>query len=153
MKRSPIKRRTRPRRKATWTLTGTDSPGGECAGQTKPRQGMPRPRRGRVKIHDDGREVCNKHTDGGLAEYHERLRICYQRQYDPAVRYHRCCNCKKRLEWGDVCFEHENLRTAGKIDERVEVDGKPRNGASHVICNLKRGSRRTPIWHGPPEEL
>lgn len=166
-RRSPIpQRRDVPRRKVNPWGPITTAPAGE------PDPPLPRikrraaPRRTAMKRgpskkwqdrpdvikHDDGREVCNKHKPGGLAEYHKRLRQMFYRQFDPEVHYHRCCNCKKRIEWPETTFEHENLRTPGKIDERIEVNGKPLNGASHGSCNLQRGSRKTRIWHGPEDK-
>ena len=44
----------------------------------------------------------------------------------------------------DATFDHENGRTAGKRDDRTEVDGKPINAALHWRCNTERGSTRAP---------
>lgn len=102
------------------------------------------------------REVCNKHTPGGQAEYRSRLVRLHQRQYDPKVEFNRCCVCRLRLELFEATFEHEDGRNPRFIDERIEVvvDGvlKKKNGASHGHCNCQRGSKRTPIWHGPEDD-
>jgi hypothetical protein len=41
-------------------------------------------------------------------------------------------------------FDHENGRSAGKRDDRIEIDGKPINAAVHKSCNSARGSTRAP---------
>lgn len=111
-------------------------------------------RRPDLIIKDDGREVCNPSTPGGKRLYAERLEQAFNRQYDPAVGYVRCCNCVKRLKREDATFEHERGRHPARIDERLELpDGTLLNGASHGWCNCLRGSKRTPIWHGPQERI
>jgi hypothetical protein len=97
-----------------------------------------------LKIFEDKREVCNQATKGGLQLYRQRLQLMVERQRGL------CCNCRKPLG-DDISFEHEKGRNARFKDERTEVDGKPLNGASHWLCNSKRGSKRTAIWHGEKE--
>lgn len=99
-----------------------------------------------VKIFRDGREVCNTRTVSGQREYKRRIAAMMKRQGGL------CCNCQILIV-GKPTFEHENGRGAGKQDDRIEVDGKPQNGASHWVCNYERGSKRTPIWHGSPETV
>jgi hypothetical protein len=40
---------------------------------------------------------------------------------------------------------------AGKRDDRLEIDGKPINAAVHGLCNVERGSKRTPYLITPHE--
>jgi hypothetical protein len=90
-----------------------------------------------------GREICNADTQAGRLEYQLRIRAMLIRQRGL------CCNCRKSIsEDEQPTFEHENGRGGGKRDDRIMVDGKPLNGASHLQCNYERGSKRTPIWHG-----
>lgn len=98
-----------------------------------------------VIVYTDGRECCNQKTEGGRAEYKRRLETMLIRQG------YRCCGpCRKPLTLSMATWEHEDLR--GKdIDERIEVKGKPKNGASCWPCNRDRGSKRTKIWHGEQE--
>ena len=91
---------------------------------------------------DDGREICNRATPEGRAEYEYRKILLWIRQDGV------CCNCKRRLKLKFATFEHERLR-GRDIDERLEDErGIPLNGVSHERCNLLRGSRRTEIYHG-----
>lgn len=92
-----------------------------------------------------GRERCNLGTAEGRAEYAWRKLLMWIRQDA------KCCNCRQQLRFAEATFEHENLR--GKdIDERIFVwkNGRwiPQNGVAHAECNVKRGSRRLPLWHG-----
>lgn len=103
----------------------------------------------------DGREVCNPLTLGGQYEYHLRIVMMCVRQYDPRAGFVRCCNCRKRLKFKDATFEHEDGRTKARQDDRIAIFDlitgrllRLINGASHGWCNAKRGSKRTPIWHG-----
>lgn len=102
-----------------------------------------------VKIFRDGREVCNLKTVSGRLEYRRRIELMLSRQGG------RCCNCPLPCSIEDATFEHEFGRGlgGGLRDDRIEINGKPVNGASHLWCNLKRGSNRTPIWHGPPDTV
>lgn len=95
-----------------------------------------------VIIGEGGKEVCSE-TIAGQKEYKRRVEVMRLRQAKL------CCNCIESLDAAEATFEHENGRGAGKRDDRIEINGKPVNGASHGICNQQRGSRRTPIWHGP----
>lgn len=101
-----------------------------------------------VVRYGDGREVCNPVTDAGRAELKRRTLQMLERQGGW------CCFrdydfCPGRLHESDASFEHEHKRTAGKHDSRiVDRNGKPINGAAHIICNSIAGSRRLPIWHG-----
>ena len=100
-----------------------------------------------VFIYLDGREVCNMETAAGREEYRNRVRLMLRRQNG------KCCNCQKPLYSGHATFEHENGRGAAKQDDRIEINGLPVNGASHDVCNVLRGSKRTPIWHGPEPQI
>lgn len=95
----------------------------------------------------DGREVCNTRLAKGAENYRLRVVAMWLRQE------RLCCNCIKELKLSHATFEHEDGRAVCKRDDRIEIDGKPINGASHWVCNVQRGSKRTPIWHGPPEPV
>lgn len=93
------------------------------------------------------REICNPATAEGCAEYRWRILLMWVRQNG------RCCDCLQPLRLADATFEHENLRGKDR-DDRIAIfdsDGrfiKHLNGAAHSWCNVKRGSRRTEIYHG-----
>jgi hypothetical protein len=94
-------------------------------------------------VYPDGREVLNLTTKEGREEYRWRTWVMFNRQGG------RCCNCPYQISDSEQStFEHENGRGAGKRDDRIEIDGVRINGASHEICNNRRGSTRSPIWHG-----
>lgn len=95
-----------------------------------------------VDVKPDGREICNDKTVAGREEYKSRVRMMLRRQNG------KCCNCQKPLYVGNATFEHENGRSVARRDDRIEIDGQPVNGASHLSCNSERGSKRTPIWKG-----
>jgi len=99
-----------------------------------------------VTVMPDGREICNHKNAEGKKEYKNRIIAMWLRQ----IRL--CCNCQQELRMREATFEHENGRGAAKQDDRIEIDGTPINGASHGTCNAERGSKRTPIWHGPQEK-
>lgn len=93
-----------------------------------------------------GREICNPATPEGRGEYAWRTFLLWLRQDGF------CCCCLQKLKLKAATFEHEHQRTKGARDERIWADGLPMNGASHGWCNLKRGSKRTPIAHYPQKE-
>lgn len=93
------------------------------------------------------REICNLSKLGGQYEYYLRIWLMWVRQDGL------CCNCREPLRMREATFEHENGRGAAKHDDRIAIEGKngrfkPINGASHLICNSQRGSRRTALHHG-----
>ena len=100
-----------------------------------------------VYVTKGGREICNPATDGGILQYWFRRAALWLRQEGL------CCICCRELKLSDATFEHENGRGGGKRDDRIEIDGQPINGASHLWCNSLRGSKRTPIYHYPQYEL
>lgn len=89
-----------------------------------------------VKIHRDGREVCNLDTKAGQDEYHRRKVLMLERQE------HLCCICGEYLKKDQMTFEHEISRGGGKRDDRWEKDGKRLNGVAHFYCNSLKGSKR-----------
>lgn len=93
-----------------------------------------------------GREICNYRRREGLNIYADRVFAMLKRQKGY------CCNCRQRLDWTEATFEHENGRGGGRRDDRIWIGNKPINGASHLICNQQRGSKRTKIWHGPEDD-
>lgn len=98
-----------------------------------------------VRVHDDGREVCNRQSAAGRETYRSRTLAMLARQGG------RCClefyapMCPGKLAPSEATFEHENGRglNGGKRDDRIELpDGTWINGAAHEQCNLWKGSRR-----------
>lgn len=91
-----------------------------------------------VRIYRDGREACQLNTKAGRDEYSQRTRLMWERQGKT------CRICHKRLALANAVFEHEQGRgfDGSHRDDRIEVDGKPINGAACIICNTKKGSRR-----------
>ena len=101
-----------------------------------------KPPRPAVKVYRDGREKCNQLTKAGRDEYARRKHIMWERQKK------RCClegfipDCHGRLSLEESVFEHEQGRTSGHRDDRIEVNGKWQNGAAHPRCNLLKASVR-----------
>ncbi len=108
-----------------------------------------------LRVMPDGREICNttgkRRTKEGVEEYKRRLDAMVKRQKGI------CCLCG----YSDFCgpngslfrciptFEHENGRSAGKRDDRIELpDGTWINGAAHLQCNNWKGSRKIPYNAG-----
>ncbi len=97
-----------------------------------------------VRVFRDGREWCNLLNKEGREEYARRIRVMWERQGK------RCCleywvpGCSGRLALADAVFEHQEARGmgGGRRDDRIEIDGKPYNGAAHAWCNSKKGSTR-----------
>jgi hypothetical protein len=108
-----------------------------------------------IKVFSDGREKVNLNTAEGRAIYLGRKKIMYLRQDK------RCClfgkftdgftGCAGQLRDGRISFdmsmfEHEEGRTGGKIDDRIEkmVNGKMKwiNGVACPFCNSHKGSRK-----------
>lgn len=98
---------------------------------------------GAVRKYPDGREVC-QNTKKGWQEYKTRVTRMVVRQ-DCL-----CCLCSKYFDLEGLkgvtraTFEHTDLRGMGgaKRDDRIEIDGKPINGAAHLQCNSAKGSKR-----------
>lgn len=92
-----------------------------------------------VKVHRDGREVCQE-TPAGRAEYKLRRDTMWRRQRGV------CPWCGQYIACGHGEFDHENGRGSGggKRDDRIIVDGKEQNACLHPLCNSDRGSTRKP---------
>lgn len=96
-----------------------------------------------IRIYPDGREVLNKATPEGRAEYRRRTLEMLERQGG------RCCleayapMCPGILKPADATFDHEWGRGmgGGKRDDRVKIDGIWVNGSAHAECNEWKGSR------------
>lgn len=119
--RTPIKRkRDRPRRK----------------GEPKPKEA--------IKTYRDGREVCNLETAAGLREYKGRVEAMRLRQGGVCCLLGFIEGCPGALHKDEATFEHEEPRGMGAAsrDDRIEIDGRRVNGASHAQCNSRKGSRR-----------
>lgn len=98
-----------------------------------------------IEVMPDGREILNKGTLAGRKEYRDRTMRMVERQHS------RCCleghipECPGYLKHRDATFEHEDGRSGGRQDDRIELpDGRWINGAAHWICNQLKGSRRIP---------
>jgi hypothetical protein len=91
-----------------------------------------------VKVHRDGREVCDIFTKAGFIEYRRRL-------LDMRLRQDGLCSlCGEWMTETDCFFEHSDGRGhgGGNRDDRIEKDGKPYNSAAHGHCNIKKASVR-----------
>lgn len=88
---------------------------------------------------NDKRVVCNMKSAAGKRQYQEWISYMW-------VRDGICCICKKPIEPEECTFEHTDLRSGGRRDDRPEYT-KPngqviRNGVAHGLCNSQKGSRR-----------
>jgi hypothetical protein len=98
------------------------------------------------KTMDDGREICFtfgmvKESFKGRKEYRRRTEAMWERQRGVCCLHGHIPECPGPLLLSEATFEHEKGRTAGKRDDRIEVDGQWINGAAHLICNQLKGSR------------
>jgi len=89
---------------------------------------------GAVRVHPDGREVCQDCADG-WREYKRRVKLMWERQG------RRCCDCGRPLALLNATFEHQRRRGMGAAwrDDRITKDGQDYNGAAHWVCNSERG--------------
>lgn len=106
-----------------------------------------------VRVHRDGREVCNMLTAAGKVEYGRRIALMAERQKNICCLFGFVKECPGSLLGYHPTFEHENGRGGGKQDDRVEVDGHWLNGAAHLLCNHIKGSRYIPYNAGKPSGL
>lgn len=97
-----------------------------------------------VKTHRDGREVCDLKTAAGRKEYQRRTELMLERQGGICCLYGYVESCPGTLRYEYATFEHQDGRGMGgaKRDDRTEKDGKPYNGAAHLLCNSIKGSLR-----------
>jgi hypothetical protein len=95
-----------------------------------------------VRVLRDGREKVNLLCKEGRDEYTRRKRVMWERQKGICCLYGIIPGCPGKLALGDAMFEHELGRTAGHLDDRVEVNGRWINGSAHSVCNSKKGSRK-----------
>lgn len=89
---------------------------------------------------NDGRVVCNLKSAEGRRQYEQWKFEMYVRDCQ------HCCICHKYVRFEEATFEHTDLRSGGKRDDRP-VYLKPNgdlviNGVAHGICNVQRGSKR-----------
>ena len=96
-----------------------------------------------VQLFPDGREVCDLKKASGKLEYASRTGRMVFRQRGICCLLGHCPTCPGRLS-GDAEFEHEDGKGSGGAhrDDRIEVDGKWKNGAAHHHCNMWKSSRR-----------
>jgi hypothetical protein len=95
-----------------------------------------------VRVFRDGREQVNLLCKAGRDEYESRKDKMHERQKGICCLYGHVKGCPGRLRRSEAVFEHEDGRTGGHRDDRIEVNGKQVNGVSHPICNTQKGSRR-----------
>lgn len=95
-----------------------------------------RKRKPYVMDRRDGKEVCDKSTEGGRIEYRTRTLLMFRRQKGI------CRWCGMPMIWESATFDHDNGRTKGNQDDRIEVEGRWQNAAVHGECNGERGSIR-----------
>jgi hypothetical protein len=95
-----------------------------------------------------GREVCLKNA-AGRREYKRRLQCMWERQEGL------CCLCGLPLRLDESTFEHQRPKGMGGAfaDDRIEIQGKPVNGAAHWLCNGAKGSRRVEYLIQPHTDL
>lgn len=96
-----------------------------------------------VIIYPDGREVCNRETAPGRAEYRRRVIEMVRRQnYQCGLSLSQ--DCPGFLNPQAATFEHVDGRGMGGAhqDDRIEKDGKPYNLAACFACNFEKGSKR-----------
>ena len=100
-----------------------------------------------ISVYADGREVLNNNTNAGRAEYKRRAEAMRQRQGET------CCICNQWLSQKESTFEHEASRGMGGgfRDDRIEINGKPINGAAHGHCNRIKGSKHIVSKFPTPE--
>ena len=108
----------------------------------KPKQVLPPP--DAVRVYRSGREVCNRMTAEGAREYKRRIKVMWERQNGICCLFGHISECPGPLSLKEATFEHEDGRGngGGNRDDRIEVNGKWRNGAAHLGCNGIKGSRR-----------
>lgn len=100
------------------------------------------------KVLRDGREICDLLTKAGRDEYMSRKVKMHTRQNGICCLYGHAPGCPGRLSKYDMMFEHEEGRTAGHRDDRIErlnrETGKMEriNGVAHPVCNSWKGSRK-----------
>jgi hypothetical protein len=96
-----------------------------------------------IKIFPDGREILNLKTKAGSDEYQRRKLEMWERQGRRcALQITEICKQRQgRWPKDEIQFGHEVSRGGGKQDDRIEVDGKPRNRALCAWCNSLQGSR------------
>lgn len=87
-----------------------------------------------IEIFPNGREVCNMASAEGRRTYRSRTLDMWRRQDQI------CAFCS--LWMYKPTFDHEQGRTVGKQDDRIEVNGKWKNAAICEHCNILKGSRR-----------
>lgn len=90
-----------------------------------------------VKIHRDGREVCQKNAHGKY-EYQQRTLAMYERQG------YKCAIHGGWMRPEEVQFDHEAGRGSGggHRDDRIEIDDEWINAAVCGACNGAKGSQR-----------
>jgi hypothetical protein len=106
-----------------------------------------------VRVFRGGREVCNFLTKEGHDVYEQRKRAMWERQGRRCCLYGHIPECPGKLNWADTTFDHEVPRgyDGATRDDRIEIRVKKKdgtikvrwqNGAAHLNCNTRKGSRR-----------
>lgn len=89
-----------------------------------------------IIVRPDGKEICVTAMIMGRKEYRTRTLIMFTRQKGI------CRWCGFPMTWESATFDHDNGRTKGNQDDRIEIDGRWQNAAVHGGCNAERGSIR-----------
>lgn len=102
----------------------------------------PKIKRSHLKTFPDGREVLNLDSTKGKQEYKRRRTEMWERQRNL------CPICTLYIPFDEASFEHEDLRSGGRRDDRIwkvdeEGNKMPYNFAVHKLCNVAKGSKRT----------
>lgn len=99
-----------------------------------------------VKVMRDNREICNQLTKFGRDEYHNRVRIMWERQ-GKKCGLQISPQCKERggrLLINEAQFDHSYGRGMGggkRSDAIVDEQGNPINMAVCCWCNSLKGSK------------
>jgi len=99
-----------------------------------------------IRVLKDGREIINLLCREGHEEYEHRKRAMRERQGGICCLFGHIKGCPGKLNLADCSFDHEIPRGmgGGSRDDRIEINGRWLNGASHWLCNSIKGSRRVP---------
>ena len=96
-----------------------------------------------VKVFRDGREKINLNCKAGRDEYVRRKHVMFNRQGKQCglIISPQCKERNGRWPLTEIQFGHDVSRGGGKQDDRIEVDGKPKNHALCSWCNSMQVSQ------------
>lgn len=104
----------------------------------KPKKREPQPK---FLKKNDGRVVCNLKSAAGQRQYDNWRDEMWLRDNGE------CAICHNYVNFAEATFEHTDLRSGGRRDDRPQYT-KPNgdvicNGIAHGLCNSQKGSKRT----------